>query len=223
MNIQKYLVPASIAATVHVAFFWLMPEEPYTRLVEIPLVKTPPAGDWVIPPEEPEKPDVASQEVKPLLGAPAPVSLEEPPVRPIDTSFPMPVEDPHPELRVSTGIVPPVIGIPDGVKDGKFQPEPSIFTIGNLDSTPRAKVQMPPDYPYSMKQTGTSGSVLVEFDVDKAGRVTRAEAIKYTDREFVEPALKAVRNWRFEPGRKDGKAVPFRMNIPIEFGMESGT
>ena len=41
-----------------------------------------------------------------------------------------------------------------------------------------------------------------------------------TDREFVEPALRAVRHWRFEPGRRDGKAVPFRMTIPIEFSLE---
>jgi protein TonB len=224
MNIQKYLLPASIAATVHVAFFWLLPEEPYTRLIEVPLVKKIAGGDPMVqPPDEPEKPDKPSEEVKPLLGAPAPFALDEPPVRPIDTAFPLPVENSHPELRVSVGPVPPVMGVPDGVKDGKFTPETSIWIVGALDNTPRAKVQMPPDYPYAMKQTGTSGSVLVEFDVDKTGRVTRAEAINYTDREFVEPALKAVRKWRFEPGRKDGRTVPFRMSIPIVFGIETGS
>ena len=82
-------------------------------------------------------------------------------------------------------------------------------------------MQIPPDYPYAMKQSGASGSVVVEFDVDTTGRVIRAEAISYTDREFAEPAMRAVRKWRFEPGRRNGKAVPFRMAVPIEFGIEN--
>ncbi len=222
MNIQKYILPASIAATVHVAFFWLMPEETYTRIIEVPLKAGPLIKPVEQPADEPEKPDTTSQEVKPLLGQPAPPSLDEPPARAIPTDFPMPVENARVVAMVPTGIVPPVIGVPDGVKDGELRPDPTIWSV-HLDRTPRAKVQMPPDYPYAMKQTGTSGSVLVEFDVDKSGRVTRAEALKYTDREFVEPALRAVRNWRFEPGRKEGKAVPFRMSIPIEFGIEPGS
>ena len=85
---------------------------------------------------------------------------------------------------------------------------------------PRAKVQLPPDYPAAMRQSGVSGSVLVEFDVDREGRVTRAAAVRYTEREFVEPALRAVRKWRFEPGRRQGVAVAFRLVVPIEFGIE---
>jgi protein TonB len=73
-----------------------------------------------------------------------------------------------------------------------------------------------------MRHKGIGGSVMVEFDVDKEGRVIRAEAISYSDREFAEPAVRAVRKWRFEPGRRDNKAVPFRMAIPIEFGIENG-
>jgi len=56
--------------------------------------------------------------------------------------------------------------------------------------------------------------------VDTTGRVVRAEGIRYTDREFVDPAVRAVRQWRFEPGRRNGKAGSFRMAVPIEFGIE---
>jgi protein TonB len=189
----------------------------------VPLAKTPPPPERMKQPaDEPDDP-ATIDEVKPLLGAPAPVSLDEPPVPPVETSFPMPVENSHPEVTISNHIVPPVIGDPAGDPKGKFRPEGSIFDVPFLDHKPHAKVQIPPEYPYAMKQSGTSGSVLVEFDVDKTGRVTRAEAIRCTDREFVEPALRAVRQWRFEPGRKDGRAVPFRMTIPIEFSLENGT
>jgi protein TonB len=117
--------------------------------------------------------------------------------------------------------IPAVIGDPRGDPNGRLNPPASIFDVRMLDGSPRAKVQIPPDYPYAMKQNGSSGSVTVEFDVDAGGRVTRAEALSYTDREFVEPAVRAVRKWRFEPGRRNGKAVPFRMTIPIEFSIEN--
>ena len=38
MNIQKYILPASAAATVHVALLWFLPEESYTRIIGLPLV-----------------------------------------------------------------------------------------------------------------------------------------------------------------------------------------
>jgi len=98
---------------------------------------------------------------------------------------------------------------------------PDIFSIGKLDRAPRATVQLPPEYPYAMKHSGTNGSVLVEFDVNAEGRVVRAEAIRYSDREFAEPAVRAVKKWQFEPGRRHGKVVPFRMAVPIEFGLEN--
>ena len=86
-----------------------------------------------------------------------------------------------------------------------------MILCSQLDSAPRAKVQPSPDYPARMRQDGIGGSVTVEFDVNTSGNVVRAA---------VEPALRAVRAWRFEPGRRDGRIVPFRMAVPIEFGIE---
>jgi protein TonB len=223
MNIHKYLVPASIAATIHVALLWIAPESPIIRITEVPLANPPPISDPIdLPPEEPDDPTTASDPVKSLLGEPPPISLEEPPPGRIDTTmFTVPVEPARPEINVNRRALPAVIGDPSGVLNGELRPPSSIFRIDLLDGVPRAKVQIPPEYPHAMKQTGTSGTVVVEFDVDTAGQVIRAEALRYTDREFVEPALRAVRKWRFEPGRKGGKAVPFRMTVPIEFGIEN--
>jgi protein TonB len=93
------------------------------------------------------------------------------------------------------------------------------FTAIQLDRIPRATVQQPPDYPATMHQNGITGSVTVEFEVDTEGRVIRAEAIHYTHREFAGPAVREVLQWRFEPGKRNGRPVPFRMAIPIEFSL----
>jgi len=224
MNIHKYLLPASIAATMHVALLWLMPEQPHTRIIEAPLVtEKPPIPDPVAEAPEDEEPRRDFEEiVKPVAGGPPPPDIPEIPVRPDKTDIIIPVtaRPKHPASELTT--IPKTFGPDDIAALGEHGPRgPGIFKIGALDRVPRAKVQVPPDYPHAMKQSGAGGSVLVEFDVDPAGRVVRAEAIRYTGREFVEPAVRAVRNWRFEPGRRNGKAVPFRMAVPIEFGIES--
>lgn len=224
MNIHKYLLPASIAATMHVALLWLMPEQPYTRTIEVPLgTAKPPIADPVAEPPREEEPGQGFEDVvKPIAGGPPPPEIPETPALPDKTDITLPVtEHPkHPARELAT--IPKTFGPGDIEAAGEPGPRgPGIFTIGALDRAPRAKVQIPPDYPYAMKQTGTGGSVVVEFDVDITGQVVRAEAINYTDREFVEPAVRAVRKWRFEPGRRNGKTVRFRMTVPIEFGIEN--
>lgn len=225
MNIHKYLWPASIAATMHVALLWLLPDQPHIRIIEMPLKADPgpakPSEDLPVSPEDPAERESNPDPVKPLKGEPAPPELPEVPARLPDGLFTIPVErQPTKFDRNITGI-PDKIGTEDGVPGGIDFSRRTIFSPDALDRVPNAKVRIPPDYPYAMKQSGTSGSVVVEFDVDTAGRVVRAEAIRYTDREFVEPALRAVRKWRFEPGRRNGLAVPFRMAVPIEFGIEN--
>jgi protein TonB len=223
MNIHKYLVPASVAATVHVALFLGLPAEDYVRFIAVPVTTEPlPSlpSDPPVPVETDERPEVAS--VKSLLGEPPPIALDEPPIPLVSPSFTIPVETICTDVAVKTDKIPSVIGDPTGVRDGEFRPSESIFKVDFLDRTPRAKAQLPPDYPAEMRHHGRGGSVMVEFDVDTEGRVIRAEAISYSDREFAEPAVRAVRKWRFEPGRRDNKVVPFRMAVPIEFGIENG-
>jgi protein TonB len=38
-----------------------------------------------------------------------------------------------------------------------------------------------------------------------------------SDPAFEAPALQAVRRWRFEPGKRNGQSVAFKMRAPITF------
>lgn len=225
MNIHKYVIPASLAATVHVALLMLT-TDPGTVIIEVPLESPPlkpipkvPEDPIALPPED--RP-VSVEQVKPSLGKPAPPSIDEPPpMRIPDGAITIPVDNRSRPFDPSINRLPDKIGSEAGVPDGIDLSRVPVFGPGMLDNAPRAKVQIPPDYPFAMKQNGTSGTVMVRFDVDPAGRVIRAEAVSYTMREFAEPAVRAVQKWRFEPGRRNGKPVPFRMTIPIEFSIEN--
>jgi protein TonB len=58
---------------------------------------------------------------------------------------------------------------------------------------------------------------MVEFLVDESGRVNHPHVVSSSDRVFEEAAVRAVAKWQFEPGRRDGKIVRFRMTVPIVF------
>lgn len=221
MNIHKYLLPASVAATMHVALLWLMPEQPYIRNIQVPrkTVEVKPPEDLPVPPEDPAGRESNADPVKPLKGKPAPPELPDMPSRIPDGQLTMPADIRPRKLEHSLAGIPGNIGAEEGLPGGIDFSHVTIFPPDELDRVPNARIQTPPAYPIAMKQSGTGGSVLVEFDVDSSGRVVRAEAIRHTDREFVEPAVRAVGKWRFEPGRRNGKAVPFRMSVPIEFGI----
>jgi protein TonB len=219
MNILRYILPASIAAALHVVLVLGFNEksDPVIRLVEVLL--TPP------PPKPPEDPDVPPEEkssttesVQPLGGGPMPPEIDPPPARLKADSIMEPAEERRRNISTDLKIVPTSFG-PSDIGTGPGEWKAKMAGIGDLDHVPRAKVQIPPDYPAVLRQSGSSGSVMVEFDVDTAGRVVRAEAVRYTHREFAGPAVKAVLKWRFEPGLRHGRAVPFRMAIPIEFGL----
>jgi protein TonB len=44
--------------------------------------------------------------------------------------------------------------------------------------------------------------------------------VKSTNPEFEMAALQAVNKWKFRPGRKGGRAVPTRMQLPISFNLK---
>ncbi|RMF75349.1 MAG: energy transducer TonB [Acidobacteria bacterium] len=102
-----------------------------------------------------------------------------------------------------------------GAKDGTGSGQ--IFSLEELDQPPRPIFQRPPRYPPELLRARRRGTVYVVFMVDPSGRVRNAKVQKSTDPAFEKPALEAVREWRFEPGKRDGQAVSFRMRVPITF------
>jgi len=82
---------------------------------------------------------------------------------------------------------------------------------------PRVIRQQAPVYPVAMNASGLRGEVLVDFVVDVEGRVTNAYVERSLNPAFDEPALTALRRWKFEPGRRGGVPVAAHMRVPIYF------
>ncbi len=92
-----------------------------------------------------------------------------------------------------------------------------IFEIADLDKAPIPLVRIAPVYPPELKRNRVQGMVNVVFIVDEFGNVKRPSIEKSSNREFNENAIKAVRQWKFEPGEKDNKKVKTRVRLPLSF------
>jgi protein TonB len=74
-----------------------------------------------------------------------------------------------------------------------------------------------PIYPYELKRDGVTGVVSVSFEVDEQGNVQDPAVQKSTNSKFDQPALDAIKKWKFKPGRKDGVPVKMKVAIPLQF------
>lgn len=77
-----------------------------------------------------------------------------------------------------------------------------------------------PVYPFSLRLSGVTGKVQVDFVVDTAGRVQRAHAVQSSHPLFAERAVRAVEQWRFYPAMKNGRVVNTHMQVPVIFQLE---
>ncbi|MEI8037882.1 MAG: energy transducer TonB, partial [Verrucomicrobiota bacterium] len=88
------------------------------------------------------------------------------------------------------------------------QPATSATDGGGGDSSAQAKAgrlaaghMPPPVYPAEARRRGQTGTLLVEFTVDAAGRVIAASAVTPSPWPLLnQEAVSAVRRWTFPPG-----------------------
>jgi protein TonB len=167
--------------------------------------------DPIVPLEEPDE----------SPAAPGPLGRTEvlpPEIQPLpnNTAILVQTEDRVPLVPVDHRWTGPLPAEPFGPGSGGVG-NPQIFAPADLDNIPRALSQIAPAFPRELQNAGIGGTVSVEFTVDSTGRVVSANVVTGTRREFEDAAVRAVLRWRFEPGKRHGRLVPFRMVIPISF------
>jgi protein TonB len=92
----------------------------------------------------------------------------------------------------------------------------ALFSIADLDQQPRIIYQPGPTMTKEVRKKAP-GTVYIIFVVDQQGRVENPVVQKASDPIFEKPALAAVKQWKFEPGKRNGQAVKFRMRVPFTF------
>lgn len=94
--------------------------------------------------------------------------------------------------------------------------EEALFSLADLDQQPRAIYQPGPVLNAQIRKKAP-GTVYLIFVINETGRVENPKVQKSSDPIFENSALSAVKQWKFEPGKRNGKPVKSRMRIPISF------
>lgn len=169
-------------------------------------------GTVNLPPPPPPPPE----EEKKKEEEPPPPNLSEPEAAPLDLS--------ELELALNPGMGGDGMGGDFGVRlltaaSGAAASDnaDAIFSLSDLDQAPRAVYQPAPEYPAEMKRKKMQGTVHILFLVDASGAVQNPVVQKSTHPAFERPALQTIRKWRFEPGKRNGQAVQFKMKVPVTF------
>lgn len=173
-----------------------------------------------MPPLEPEEPEPVESEEPPseeIAEMAPPMAADVPSVVNIDSFVQKLQPPPPPGLERPTGAITIPTGRPNTGNIGQGMKD--LFDLANLDQQPQPRFQAKPNYPFEMRRAGITGDVLVGFIVDSNGDVREAYAIKSTQREFEAAAIQAVSKWKFKPGRKGGRAVNTKMQVPIVFSI----
>lgn len=214
----RYVWPVCIAAAVHGALLFGIPKSARSALVRPAIIEIV-CGVPLPPPEEELVALVRNESTETTS------SDRDPPPR---ADMAPSAERDHTVVITRPDVTTPTVGFwpesvlrtplgPVGEGEGLWRDQ--IALSGSLDRTPRTRLQTAPLYPAEARRDGRSGTVTVEFVVNEAGEVMNPRVTGASDRIFEEAAVRAVAKWRFEPGRRDGQIVRFRMVVPIHFSL----
>ncbi len=210
-NLRTFLV---IAALVHLALLATTVPNIYTQETA-PEEKDPPAiVVYPLPPRPPtppktEIPKKATERVPwpEVLAAPPDVIIEDSPPDLVDNlalSF-------H-DMPIVAPPSPPPLAAPEPEVSGPLQ-------AGSQIERPERIHMVQPRFTPTARRAGIQGTVILDAIIDREGRVRDVRVRKGLPLGLDEEALRAVRQWRYEPSTLDGRPVEVALTVTVRFGI----
>ncbi len=141
------------------------------------------------------------------------------PIENLEPLEPLPAKPPRPAAklpRLGLELAPGLVGGP-----ALAAPGPLRLEMGQVDRIPMATTRIPPRYPYQARRRGVEGWVAVRFLVDTRGRVSRLTVTASRPPGVFDSAVRrALAQWRFRPGLKQGRPVETWVRTTIRFRLD---
>ena len=96
---------------------------------------------------------------------------------------------------------------------------PPAYRPGAGVSSPVVVKETKPEYPEDLMRAGVHGTVELEGVVQIDGSIDSIRVTKGIDERLDQEAVKALGQWRFKPGQKDGKDVRVLISIEMSFNV----
>jgi len=92
-----------------------------------------------------------------------------------------------------------------------------IFHMGKGVTPPRVIYQTDPEFSEEARKAKYQGTCVLGLVVDANGRPTQIRVINALGMGLDEKAIESVKNWKFEPGKKDGHDVAVEIAVEVDF------
>ena len=102
------------------------------------------------------------------------------------------------------------------------QDKPTVYRPGDGIKLPKVVSEVKPNYTPEAMEARIQGRLSLEAVVLDSGLVGDVEIVESLDKVYGldDQAVKAIRQWRFEPGTKDGKPVAVRIQVEFSFTLK---
>lgn len=91
------------------------------------------------------------------------------------------------------------------------------YRIGGGVSAPTILHKVEPEYSEEARKAKFQGTVLIFIVVDELGNPRDLKVIRPLGLGLDQKALEAVQQWKFNPGKKDGRPVAVQATIEVNF------
>jgi len=134
--------------------------------------------------------------------------------RSVDTVAPVVMDE-----TTTPAMLPPVEQAP-AVQTRQARPADRVVSAPMPQSRPARPLasNAEPKYPTAALRSGIGGTVMVRAEVDASGQPVNVSVIERSgSRDLDRAALNAVRQWRFEPAMRNGRATTSVVQVPVDF------
>ncbi len=92
-----------------------------------------------------------------------------------------------------------------------------VFRVGGGVTAPALLWKKEPEYSEEARKAKHQGTVVLYIEVTPDGKASNMRVVKSLGLGLDEKAMEAVKQWKFQPGKKDGKPVTVAATIEVNF------
>jgi periplasmic protein TonB len=92
-----------------------------------------------------------------------------------------------------------------------------VFSVGGGVSAPKGIYTPDPEYSEEARKAKYQGVCVLWLIVDPNGHPRDIKVARSLGMGLDQKAIEAVRNWKFEPAKKDGQPVAVQINVEVNF------
>ncbi len=97
-----------------------------------------------------------------------------------------------------------------------------VVEFSALDEKPVVKKSATPQYPESLRKSGSEGRVILQGIVEKDGSVSHIRVLKSSGYPAMDDAaIEAFQQFEFSPGKVDNEPVRTQVVVPFQFRLKT--